>query len=181
MKNITPLLFLGMATQLAADRAPNFVLVYVDETTIGEMLKASERNYVTAIFGKGASAMGRFDEAGYDVTDECPGEAGGNGNGHGSYCDPKKKTPFRPDLEARKKALLKELNEKLIKNEVNKEKSRRYVSSQSWRESPRKLTRKKPSGTAGSMCAIEEACRGSKEIDSTRPWGRMNKLSPFSF
>jgi hypothetical protein len=43
-----------------------------------------------------------------------------------------------PDLEARKKALLKELNQKLIKNEVNKEKSRRYVSSESWRESPPK-------------------------------------------
>ncbi len=181
MKNITPLLFLGLATQLVAYRAPNFVLVYVDdlgyadtsvqmmaadpstkhdfirtpgldrlarmgarfsaayapsptctasrlslqfgkttarlqyrnvfdvlsskqrpngyddETTMGEMLKASGRNYVTGMFGKGASVMGRFDEAGYDVTDERPGDAGGNGNGHGSYWDPKKKTPFPPD------------------------------------------------------------------------------------
>jgi len=70
---------------------------YDDETTMGEMLKASGRNYLTAMFGKGASAMGRFDEAGYDVTDERPGEPGGNGNGHGSYWDPKKKTPFPPD------------------------------------------------------------------------------------
>jgi arylsulfatase A-like enzyme len=43
-----------------------------------------------------------------------------------------------PDLEARKKAMLKQLNEKLIKNEINKEKSKRYVSSTSWRESPPK-------------------------------------------
>ncbi len=181
MKNITTLLVLALATPLAADEAPNFILIYADdlgyadtsvqmmdddsstkhdfiqtpglerlaklgarftaaysptptctgsrlslqmgkssarmqcrnvfdvlskfqrpdgyddETTIGEMLKESGRNYVTAMFGKGCSTMGRFDEAGYDVTDERPGEAGGNGNGHGSYWDPQKKTPFPPD------------------------------------------------------------------------------------
>jgi arylsulfatase A len=70
---------------------------YDDETTLGEMLKESGRNYATAMFGKGASALGRFEDAGYDETDELPGEPGGNGNGHGSYWDPKKKTPFPPD------------------------------------------------------------------------------------
>jgi arylsulfatase A-like enzyme len=70
---------------------------YADETTMGEMFKESGRNYITAMFGKGASALGRFEDAGYDVTDELPGEPGGNGNGHGSYWDPKKKTPFPPD------------------------------------------------------------------------------------
>ncbi len=70
---------------------------YDDETTMGEMFKESGRNYVTAMFGKGASALGRFEDAGYDVTDELPGEPGGNGNGHGSYWDVKKKTPFPPD------------------------------------------------------------------------------------
>ncbi len=69
---------------------------YDDETTMGEMFKESGRNYTTAMFGKGASALGRFEDAGYDVTDELPGEAGGNGNGHGSFWDPKKKTPFPP-------------------------------------------------------------------------------------
>lgn len=70
---------------------------YDDETTMGEMLKESGRNYATAMFGKGASALGRFEDAGYDVTDELPGEPGGNGNGHGSYWIPKTKTPFPPD------------------------------------------------------------------------------------
>lgn len=70
---------------------------YDDETTMGEMFKESGRNYTTAMFGKGASALGRFEDAGYDVTDELPGEPGGNGNGHGSYWDPKNKTPFPPD------------------------------------------------------------------------------------
>ncbi len=70
---------------------------YDDEVTMAEMLKQSERNYITVMFGKGCSAMKRFDAAGYDVTDEIPGEAGGNGNGHGSYWDVKNKTPFPPD------------------------------------------------------------------------------------
>jgi len=71
---------------------------YDTEITMAEMLKESGKNYITAHFGKGCSAMGRFDEAGYDLTDENPGEPGGNGNGHGSYWDPiKDKTPFPPD------------------------------------------------------------------------------------
>ena len=81
---------------------------YDDEITMAEMLKASGRNYVTAMFGKGCSAMKRFDAAGYDVTDEIPGEAGGNGNGHGSYWDPKNKTPFPPDNPKRIHSLRKD-------------------------------------------------------------------------
>ena len=65
---------------------------YESEITLAEMMKAAGRNYITAHFGKGCSAMGRFDNAGYDVTDENPGEPGGNGNGHGSYWDPIQKT-----------------------------------------------------------------------------------------
>ena len=52
--------------------------------------------------------MGRFDEAGYDVTDEMPGDPGGNGNGHGSYWDVKKKTPFPPDNPKRIHSLRKD-------------------------------------------------------------------------
>lgn len=70
---------------------------YDNEVTMAEMLKASGENYITAMFGKGCSAMGRFDEAGYDVTDEIGGQPGGNGNSHGSYWDVKEKTPFPPD------------------------------------------------------------------------------------
>lgn len=81
---------------------------YDNEVTIAEMLKASGKNYVTAMFGKGCSTMGRFDEAGYDITDEGPGEPGGNGNGHGSYWDVKKKTPFPKDNPKRLHSLRKE-------------------------------------------------------------------------
>ena len=82
---------------------------YEAEITMAEMLKESGKNYITAHFGKGCSAMGRFDEAGYDLTDENPGEPGGNGNGHGSYWDPiKDKTPFPPDNPKRMHSLLKD-------------------------------------------------------------------------
>lgn len=81
---------------------------YDDETTMGEMFKESDRNYVTAMFGKGASALGRFEDAGYDVTDELPGEPGGNGNGHGSYWDVKKRTPFPADNPKRMHSLRKD-------------------------------------------------------------------------
>ncbi len=82
---------------------------YDEEVTIAEMLKQAGRNYVTAHFGKGCSAMGRFDEAGYDVTDENPGEPGGNGNGHGSYWDPiKDKTPFPSDNPKRMYSLMRD-------------------------------------------------------------------------
>lgn len=81
---------------------------YDDETTMGEMFKESGRNYITAMFGKGASALGRFEDAGYDVTDELPGEPGGNGNGHGSYWDVKKKTPFPADNPKRMHSLRKD-------------------------------------------------------------------------
>jgi arylsulfatase A len=82
---------------------------YKAEVTMAEMLKDSGRNYVTAHFGKGCSAMGRFEDAGYDVTDENPGEAGGNGNGHGSYWDPiKDKTPFPPDNPKRMYSLMRD-------------------------------------------------------------------------
>ncbi|MCP4857737.1 MAG: sulfatase [Fuerstiella sp.] len=81
---------------------------YDDETTMGEMFKESGKNYTTAMFGKGASALGRFEDAGYDVTDELPGEPGGNGNGHGSYWDVKKKTPFPADNPKRMHSLRKD-------------------------------------------------------------------------
>ena len=83
---------------------------YEAEITMAEMLKESGKNYITAHFGKGCSAMGRFDEAGYDLTDENPGEPGGNGNGHGSYWDPiKDKTPFPPDNPKRMHSLRKDV------------------------------------------------------------------------
>lgn len=78
---------------------------YDDETTMGEMFKEAGKNYTTAMFGKGASALRRFEDAGYDMTDELPGEPGGNGNGHGSYWDVKKKTPFPADNPKRMRSL----------------------------------------------------------------------------
>ena len=94
---------------------------YDAEITIAEMLKASGKNYLTAHFGKGCSAMGRFEDAGYDITDENPGEPGGNGNGHGSYWDPiKEKTPFPPDNPKRMHSLRKDAAD-FLKNNAGKQ------------------------------------------------------------
>ena len=88
---------------------------YDAEITIAEMLKAAGKNYLTAHFGKGA--MGRFEDAGYDITDENLGEPGGNGNGHGSYWDPiKEKTPFPPDNPKRMHSLRRDASDFLKKN-----------------------------------------------------------------
>ena len=43
------------------------------------------------------------------------------------------------DFEKQKADLLRELNDKLLKNEINKEKCRRFASFDSWRESTSKL------------------------------------------
>jgi arylsulfatase A-like enzyme len=94
---------------------------YDAEITIAEMLKESGKNYITAHFGKGCSAMGRFEDAGYDITDENPGEPGGNGNGHGSYWNPiKKKTPFPPDNPKRMHSLRKDAAD-FLKNNAGKQ------------------------------------------------------------
>ncbi len=42
------------------------------------------------------------------------------------------------DFEKQKAELLRQLNDKLLKNEINKEKCRRFASFHSWRESPAK-------------------------------------------
>ena len=65
-----------------------------DEVSLAAVLKAADRGYVTAHFGKGMGVR-RMDHAGYDVTDEF--DPGPNGNGHGSYIDVKKKLPIPDD------------------------------------------------------------------------------------
>ena len=79
---------------------------YGDETTMAEMLKNSGQNYVTAMFGKGCSAMSRADQSGYDITDENTPQ--GNGNGHGHYWNPDTKEPFPKDDPKRLHSLRKD-------------------------------------------------------------------------
>ena len=65
-----------------------------DEVSMAAVVKAANKNYITAIFGKGMGSR-RMDDAGYDVTDEF--DTGANGNGHGSFIDVKKKIPIPDD------------------------------------------------------------------------------------
>lgn len=65
-----------------------------NEISMAGVIKAANKNYITAIFGKGMGSR-RMDHAGYDVTDEF--DNGANGNGHGSFIDVKKKIPIPDD------------------------------------------------------------------------------------
>ena len=65
-----------------------------DEVSMAGILKAANKGYVTAHFGKGMNVR-RMDHAEYDVTDEF--DKGANGNSHGSYIDIKRKIPIPDD------------------------------------------------------------------------------------
>jgi len=65
-----------------------------DELSMAAVLKAADKDYVTAHFGKGMGVR-RMDHAGYDVTDEF--DKGPNGNGHGSYIDVQRKVAIPDD------------------------------------------------------------------------------------
>ena len=65
-----------------------------DEVSMADVLKAANKGYVTAHFGKGMQVR-RMDHAGYDATDEF--DKGANGNGHGSFIDVTQKIPIPDD------------------------------------------------------------------------------------
>ena len=63
--------------------------------SIAEMIKAANKDYVTAFFGKGCTPMGWFKDHGYDVTDF--NHTHPNGNAHGDWWEPQTKTPIPDD------------------------------------------------------------------------------------
>ena len=63
--------------------------------SIAEMLKAANKGYVTAFFGKGCTPMRWFKDHGYDVTDF--NHKHPNGNAHGDWWEPTTKTPIPAD------------------------------------------------------------------------------------
>ena len=63
--------------------------------SIAEMLKQTDKGYVSAFFGKGCTPMGWFKDHGYDVTDFIHKHP--NGNAHGDWWEPTKKTPIPDD------------------------------------------------------------------------------------
>ena len=65
---------------------------YKDEVSIAGMLKATNKNYITAHFGKGISVE-QLKDVGYDITDEYE-EIAANGNFHGEYIDIQSKEPL---------------------------------------------------------------------------------------
>ena len=63
--------------------------------SIAEMIKAANKDYVTAFFGKGCTPMGWFKDHGYDFTDF--NHTHPNGNAHGDWWEPQTKTPIPDD------------------------------------------------------------------------------------
>ena len=79
---------------------------YKDEVSIAGMLKAANKNYITAHFGKGIGVE-QLKDVGYDITDEYE-EIAPNGNFHGEYIDIKNKKHLPPDDPKRITSLTKE-------------------------------------------------------------------------
>lgn len=78
-------------------------LKWQDETSLADVVKAADSNYITAHFGKGMSGE-QMKTIGYDVTDEIDGNAD-NGNFHGEYVSLKDRTPLPPDNPKRMASL----------------------------------------------------------------------------
>jgi arylsulfatase A len=79
---------------------------YKDEVSIAGMLKAANKNYITAHFGKGIGVE-QLKDVGYDITDEYE-EIAPNGNFHGDYIDLKNKEALPADDPKRITSLTKE-------------------------------------------------------------------------
>ena len=80
-------------------------LKWKDETSLADVVKAADPDYITAHFGKGMAGE-QMKTIGYDVTDEVDGHAD-NGNFHGEFISLKNRTPLPPDNPKRMASLQK--------------------------------------------------------------------------
>ena len=80
-------------------------LEWKDETSLADVLKTADPEYITAHFGKGMSGE-QMKTIGYDITDEVDGKAD-NGNFHGTFISLKDRTPLPPDNPKRMASLRK--------------------------------------------------------------------------
>jgi len=78
-------------------------LEWKDETSLADVLKAADPDYITAHFGKGMGGE-QMKTIGYDLTDEVDGKAD-NGNYHGEYYSLKNRIPLPPDNPKRMASL----------------------------------------------------------------------------
>ena len=78
-------------------------LKWQDETSLADVVKGADNQYITAHFGKGMSGE-QMRTIGYDLTDEIDGNAD-NGNFHGEFVSLKNRTPLPPDNPKRMESL----------------------------------------------------------------------------
>jgi arylsulfatase A-like enzyme len=86
--------------------------------SLAEMLKESEKGYVSGFFGKGCTPLGWFKDHGYDETDFIHKHP--NGNGHGDWWEPAEKTLIPLDDPKRVFSLAKSSNAFLEKRAKDK-------------------------------------------------------------
>jgi len=78
-------------------------LKWKDETSLADVVKAADPDYITAHFGKGMGGE-QMNTIGYDVTDEIDGNAP-NGNYHGEFISLKQRVPLPPGNPKRMSSL----------------------------------------------------------------------------
>ena len=80
-------------------------LTWEDETSLADVVKAADPDYITAHFGKGMGNE-QMDTIGYDITDEVDGNSA-NGNFHGEFISLKDRTSLPPENPKRMASLKK--------------------------------------------------------------------------
>jgi len=78
-------------------------LKWQDETSLADVVKSADADYITAHFGKGMAGE-QMKTIGYDLTDEIDGNAD-NGNFHGEFISLKNRTALPPDNPKRMASL----------------------------------------------------------------------------
>ena len=141
-----------------------------NEVSMAAVVKAADKNYITAIFGKGMGSR-RMDHAGYDVTDEF--DTGANGNGHGSYIDVKKKIPI-PDNNPKRIVDLTKRSVDFVKEHAGKRPFYLMVSHYAvhvpFQASPQAIERCRQRWLAMGRPDVDSTDGNYKKTDEYRDW-----------
>jgi len=141
-----------------------------NEVSMAAVVKAADKNYITAIFGKGMGSR-RMDHAGYDVTDEF--DTGANGNGHGSYIDVKKKIPI-PDNNPKRIVDLTKRSVDFVKEHAGKRPFYLMVSHYAvhvpFQASPQAIERCRQRWLAMGRPDVDSTDGNYKKTDQYRDW-----------
>ncbi len=141
-----------------------------DEVSMAAVLKAANKGYVTAHFGKGMNVR-RMDHAGYDVNDEF--DQASNGNGHGRYIDVKKKIRI-PDDNPKRIVDLTKRSVDFVKEHAGKRPFYLMVSHYAvhvpHQASPQAIERCRQRWLAAGKPDVDRAKPGYEQTDTYQQW-----------